>query len=346
MQRGFWSVFLGSLLAGFAVSVSAQTSAQNAAAFAGGAEITAQSYHWDSVSGVPPSPQVATTPRTVLPGATLTTLAWDPVGQPNFYQEKTIGSQTVQATLVATFTQPFGMWNMPSGTELTLTFDDNGTTNYIMPYVTAGNRLREYLQDNYFSPGDPPTSEEVGLRIQQAVGLPQESAVDRGLAFFWAPLANIARPAYSGDIANQFPTLSTFADGSYETTTVNAPAGFTYVDLNDSTKTYTGANGLSEFVEWNGAQTTYPWTAMGWTYNWNALQDGSDASFGFDPDHVDTPIALSEFIVSGGTQVIAEDWIPFTELDDWVVIPEPGMVWLPIFVFGVVGFRRRARNAR
>lgn len=244
-------------------SLWAQTSGENAAAFAGAAGITNESYHWDAVAGDPSMPQVATTPRTVLDYAPLTTLAWNPVGRPDLYQEKMIGGTLYQSILVATFTQPYGMWNSPSGTELTLTFDDGGTTEYIMPYVTSGNRLRDYLQDNYFAPTDSPDSQEVALRIQQAVGLPQSDPIAHGLAFFWVPLEHVSRPAYSGDISSQMPELDTYADGSYKTTTNGAPDGFVYVDIDDSAKTYTGDEGLADFVEWNQAQTDYPWTSMG-----------------------------------------------------------------------------------
>tara|TARA_R100000027_G_scaffold61554_5_gene53017 strand:+ start:25963 stop:27066 length:1104 start_codon:yes stop_codon:yes gene_type:complete len=318
-----------------------QTVGQNAAAFQQGSAITQESYHWDSVAGDPPTPQVASTPRTVLNGANLTTLSWDPVGRPDIYQEKVIGGVSYQSTLVATFTKPYGLWDSAPGTDLTLTFDSGGSTSYIMPYVTSGDHLLDYLQETYFAPTDSPDSETVALRIQQSVGLPQSDPVEHGLAFFWVPLDHLSRPGYSGDITSQFPSLDTFPDGSYETTTVGAPDGFTYVDINDATKTYTGSDGLGEFVEWNQAQTDYPWTAMGWTYNWNFLQDGSDPALGYDPLHPDSPVALSEFVVSGGSQVLAEDWIPFADLDQWILIPEPSSFWLPFCVGWIVTVVRR-----
>jgi len=338
LRRVGWLVV--SLVLNLPIQLDGQTMAENAAAFAGSADITRESFHWDSVGGTPPEPQVATTPRTVLPGADLTTLIWDPSGRPDIYQEKTFGSTVYQSTLVVTFTKPFSMWNGTPGSEVTLTFDNSGTTNYILPYVTSGNELRDYLRATYFDPTDSPDPAEIALRIQQAVGLPAEDASDRGLAYFWAPLQNIARPAYSADITTQLPTLDTFSDGTYQTTTVGAPDGFTYVDVNDAATTYTGPAGLPDFVTWNQAQTTYPWTAMGYTYNWNALQDGSNPAYGFDPDHATSTVGLSEFIISGGSDVILENWIPYSDFTTWLV-PEPSAALLLVLAAGLLLIRLR-----
>jgi hypothetical protein len=101
------------------------------------AAITSQSYHWDSISGG--VPQVATTPRTTLPGTTLTTITWNPAER-SFYQVKTIDSVDVQCTLVATFSRPFATWTAPPGTVTTLSrTGTDSTIHYTMPFVTAGD---------------------------------------------------------------------------------------------------------------------------------------------------------------------------------------------------------------
>jgi len=312
------------LLAGRA---SAQPSpAQNAAAFAAAAVVTKQSFHWDSVSGG--IPQVATTPRTPLPGTTLTTISWNPA-QPQFYQRKTIDSVDVECTLVATFTEAFATWTAPQGTVTQLTFSQSGTTHFIMPWVTAGESLRDYLRATYFTGSAVPTPLEAQRRIQQAVGLPANERTTTGLALFWVPLANLARPAYSADISSPLPLLPTYGDGSYQTVAAGAPSGFTYLDDSDSTKTFSA---LADFVEWNQAQTTYPWTAMGYTYNWNALQaSGTNPVLGYDPLAPSSPVGVSEFIVSAGTKIVNEGFVTHSDLGIWAV-PEPS-AW----VIAIVG---------
>ena len=126
-----------------APSAAQPTPAQNAAAFAASAAITNQSYHWDSISGG--VPQAAITPRTTLPGTTLTTITWNPA-EPSFYQVKKIDSVDVQCTLVATFSRPFATWTAPPGTVTTLSrTGTDSTIHYAMPFVTAGDSLRDYL---------------------------------------------------------------------------------------------------------------------------------------------------------------------------------------------------------
>lgn len=319
----------------------AQTPTENQAAFAGAAAVTNLSYHWDSVGGSPPSPQVATTSRTPLGYSTLTTLNWDPTGHPDLYQQKMIGSTLYDCTLVCTFTSALGFWDAPPGTERNLTYTVGSTTHYIFPYATSGNDLRDYLRSTYFSTTDTPDSGTAALRIQQALGLPQADASSRGLAFFWVPLTDIARSGYSADVSTQYPVLNTYSDGSYMATTAGAPSGFTYVDINDNTKLYQGAGGIEDFVQWNEAQTTYPWTAMGYTYNWNALQDGSNPVYGSDPNHAASTVGVSEFVVSGGSNVLLDSWIPYSDLGLWAV-PEPGTLLLFALGIGVIFvFRRR-----
>jgi hypothetical protein len=333
-----WCLALVVLLA---APASAQPSPeQNAAAFAAAAAVTKQSFHWDAVSGG--VPQVATTPRTPLPGATLTTISWNPA-RPQVYQRKTIDAVEVECTLVATFTEPFATWTAPQGTVTQLAFSQSGTTHFIMPWVTAGESLRDYLRSTYFTGSTVPSPLEAQRRIQQAVGLPANDRTTTGLAFFWVPLANLARPAYSADISSQLPLLPTYGDGSYQAVAAGAPSGFTYLDDSDSTKTFSA---LADFVEWNQAQTTYPWTAMGSTYNWNALQaSGTNPALGYDPLAPSSPVGVSEFIVSAGSKIVNEGFVTHADLGIWAV-PEPS-VWVIAIVglAGLVGVSRRVARS-
>ena len=317
------------IVALLAAPAAAQPSpAQNAAAFAAATALAKQSFHWDSISGG--VPQVATTPRTPLPGTTLTTLSWDP-GRPQFYQRKRIDSVDVECTLVATFTEPFATWTAPQGTVTELAFSQSGTTHFIMPWVTAGDSLRDYLRGTYFTGSAVPTPLEAQRRIQQAVGLPANDAPTTGLALFWVPLANLARPAYSADISTQLPALPTFSDGSYQAVAAGAPSGFAYLDDRDSTKTFST---LADFVEWNQAGTTYPWTAMGYTANWNALQaSGTNPAFGSDPLAPSSSVGVSEFIVSAGSKIVNEGFVTHADLGIWAV-PEPSAWVIAILGLG------------
>ncbi len=58
--------------------------------------------------GSPPAPEVATTPRTPLDYSSLTALNWDPIGHPDFYQQKMIDSVLYDCALVCTFTSALG----------------------------------------------------------------------------------------------------------------------------------------------------------------------------------------------------------------------------------------------
>ncbi len=303
------------------------TPEQQLNAFNGAAQTTKLSYHWDSFSGG--LPVVASTPRTLLPTApSLQTLSWDPAGQPSLYQQKTIGSTTYNCTLVGTFTKPNSFWDAAPGTEKHLTYDSGGTTHYISTWVTSGDSLKNYLQGNYFNTASPPPpSSDTSLRISQSLGTKPVQLDLKGLAFFWVPLENLARPAYSQDITSQLPSLTTWPDGTYQSTETGSPAGFNYVDYGNDTILYTGASGAATFVEYTQAQTAYPWTAMGYTYNWNFLQDGSTPDYGTDPNRVSSPIALTEFLVSSDTSILLDQWIPYSELGAWVV-PEPSVFFL------------------
>jgi hypothetical protein len=327
-------------------TVFCQTPEQNLAAFQGSAGITNLSYHWDAMSGG--VPQVATTPRTVLPYApSLTTLVWDPVNRPDLYQQKVIDSVLVNCTLVGTFANPNGFWNQAPGTAKELTFMVGDTTHYIFPYVTAGNDLKSYLSQTYFTTDVAPDSAEVSLRIQQSLGLPAADASTRGLAFFWVPMDNIIRSGYSADPATLPSNLATFSDGSYQPVNANVPGGYHYVDVANNTITYSGPGSIDEFTEFNQAQTTFPWSAMGYTYNWNALQDGSNPAFGFDPSHAQSIFGLSEFMVSGGSDILLDSWIPYSDFGTWVVsVPEPGTYVLLLFGAGVLVLRRRFMAAK
>lgn len=318
------------LLATWVRTTWAQTSDQNWAAFRAAADHSRQSYHWDALGGDPATPQTATTPRTLLGFAsTLTTLGWDP-NRPDQYQVRTIDSVDYQCVRVATLTKPHSLWDKPSGTTATLTYQINETPHLIQPWVTAGNDLKSYLQQHYFSSEAVPGPDSVALRLQQALGLTPVDASSYGIATFWVPIQQVARPAYSGDPTAPMPELSLYADGSHRATEIGSPIGFSYVDPQDDTRTLPA---LQDYIAWNQATTTYPWTAMGYTFNWNSLQDGSPL-VGNDPQRVTSPIGVTEFIVSGGTTVILDSWVPYSQFGSWVV-PEPG-AWLLAMAGGVL----------
>ncbi len=302
----------------------AQTTTQNIAAFNAAAQETKLSYHWNSMQGGVPT--VASTPRFTLPYAnSLTTIRFDSLN-PSIYQQRTIGGLLQDCVLVGTFSNPNAFWNQPGGTELTLTYTNLGQTHYIFPYVAVGNDLHNYLRTTYFSSLNP-TSEEVAHRIDQALGLnPAANLSNRGLAFFWAPISNIVRSGYLPDVTMQVTNLPTFSDGSYQPLETGVGSGFAYVDIADNRIRY--SDNLT-FVSYNQAQTTFPWTAMGYTYNWNALQDGSNPDYGFDPSAPTNAIGLAEFMVSGGSQVVLEQWVSHSDLQTWI-IPEPSVVALVI----------------
>jgi hypothetical protein len=202
------------------------------------------------------------------------------------------------------------------------------------------SRCSKSLRGTYFTGTSVPSPLDAQHRIQQALGLPTTEDSDRGLAFFWTPIANIARPAYSADITSQLPTLPTYSDGSYQAVTTGAPAGFTYLDYSDDTKTYST---LTDYVEWNQAQTIYPWSAMGYTYNWNSLQTSSTSTtLGYDPLAPSSPFGLSEFIVSAGTKIVNEAFVPNAQLGIWAV-PEPS-AWV-IAILGLTGVGAAVRPA-
>lgn len=315
-------------------AVFAQTTAQNLAAFQAAAAETRLSYHWTNLqSGVP---VVATNQRFPMPYvAPLTTISFDSLN-PALYQQKLIGGLLQDSVLVSTFSNPNGFWDKTSGTELTLTYTNSSGTNYIFPYVTVGNELHSYLRTTYFSATNP-TSDEVAFRIDQSLGLnPTSNLSNRGLAFFWAPISSIVRSGYMPDVTQQVTNLPTFSDGSYQPLETGVPAGFNYVDIKDSTIIYTNN---ATFVAFNQAQTDFPWTAMGYTYNWNALQDSTNSPYGYDPNGTTNPVGLSEFMVSGGSQVLLEQWVSHSELQTWI-IPEPGAVALVLMGLLVIAIAR------
>jgi hypothetical protein len=317
-------------------AVFAQTSAQNFAAFQAAAAETRLSYHWTNLqAGVP---VVATNQRFPMPYvAPLTTINFDLLN-PSLYQTKIIGDKPQAAVLVSTFSNPNGFWDKTNGTQLTLTYTNPSGTNYIFPYVTVGNELHSYLRTTYFSATNP-TSDEVAFRIDQSLGLnPTSNLSNRGLAFFWAPISNIVRSGYLPDITQQVTNLPTFSDGSYQPLETGVPAGFNYVDIKDPTIIYTNN---ATFVAFNQSQTDFPWTAMGYTYNWNALQDQdyTNSPYGFDTNRATNPVGLSEFMVSGGSQVVLERWVSHSELQTWI-IPEPGAVALVLMGLLVIAIAR------
>jgi len=329
------------------------TPEQQLAAFNGSAAITNHSYNWIGMSADPvPVPVQASTTQTPLPfSSNLTQLSFDPAvwaSHDTLYQPKLIGGTLYECTLAATFAGAFSTWTGPKGSESVLTYA--GGTKYTFPYVTSGSHLKDYLMANYFNGQTAaPDSAAVSLRITQSLGLDPTAVAGYGLAFFWVPLTNLARPAYSADITAQLPETTIISakngNGSYNAIESSSPAGFNYRDYNNASMIYTGASALTTFAEYNEAQTKYPWTAMGYTYNWNSLQDGSSPSYGNDPLHVTDFIGLTEFVVSAGSTVVLDSYVYASDLGTWLV-PEPGSVALLLIGAGVVCFVRFRRSSR
>lgn len=344
LRGAFFFGWMAVVQAGFC-----QTPEENQAAYLASGVMTKLSYHYDAMSGGNPSvPVVASTSRTDLPYApSLSTLVWDPVNQPGLYQQKSIGGVLYDCTLVATFASgATNYWNQPSGTEQHLWYGSESDKNYIFPYVTVGNDLKSYLSQTYFTTDVAPASDQVTLRIQQSLGLPAAPATDRGVAFFWVPMDNIIRSGYSPNPAAVPSGLAQNPDGTYIPMNT-MPADYTYVDFSNNKKTYTGPDANTEFTSYNQGETTFPWTAMGYTFNWNYLQDGSNPAWGNDPLAPDNFFGLSEFMVSGGTNIVLDSWIPYSDLGTWVVsVPEPGTYILLLFGAGVLVLRRRFSTAR
>jgi hypothetical protein len=82
---------------------------------------------------------------------------------------------------------------------------------------------------------------------------------------------------------------------------------------------------------------------MGYTYNWNSLQTSSTSTtLGYDPLAPSSPFGLSEFIVSAGTKIVNEAFVPNAQLGIWAV-PEPS-AWV-IAILGLTGVGAAVRPA-
>lgn len=298
------------------------------------------SFHWDRMeNGIP---QMATTPRTLLPDEplSLTTVIFDS-DQPSLYRTLDIQGIERQCVLVATFTRKQDFWlSAASGEDLRLRLDAGYD---VFPWVVVGQTLPSYFQQTYSS---TLTTANVERRISQSLGMEDRTGQHRVLAFFWTPLELILRPAYSGDITTSidYAALSKHPDGTYQ---VDDPsAGGSAFVLQDYDYSYhSGPEGFGDFVEYNQAKTHMPWTGLGATYNWNYLEDGV-AGRSLDPDRVSSPIGPSEFVVSAGAWVEFSHFVENDHLYAYL-IPEPGGFTLILFssIILVLRFRRRNGSA-
>ena len=272
----------------------------------------------------------APTPRVPLGQnpTNLTTINFD-AGNPSLYRLIN-GTESV---LVSTFTPYNAFWQTAqSGQPLTL-HTGSGAGYDIFPWVSAGSDLKDYFATNYAA---TLTAGNVDLRISQTLGMLDRTAEARVLAFFWAPITLVLRPAYSADITTQisYSGLTKYADTSYQ---ANAPPagtdGFQWQDYNYTY--YTGASGFGDFMANNEAKTKMPWTAMGYTYNWDYNQGG-----------VASYVGTTEFVVSAGATVVFDHFVDNANLYSYLV-PEPGSVILVMLGAGVVFFVRcRFSNRR
>ena len=288
-----------------------------------------QSFHWDHATGS--TPEVATTPRVLLDQqpSNLTTLNFDP-GNSSLYRTQTIQGISTNCVLVSTFTQNTSIWTTAAPNQ-DLQFHNVSPSYDIFPWVTAGNTLKDYFSTNYAS---TLTTGNVDRRIFQTLGMPDQSATQsRVLAFFWAPIDLLLRPAYSADISTQinYAGLPTVGNGSFTSYAVANPAagGSSYQFQDYNYTTYSGATGFGDFMMNNEAKTAMPWTAMGYTYNWNSLEDGLNGR-ALDPNRVNSYVGPSEFVLSAGSWVKFDHFVENAGLYTYLV-PEASSIFLLLF---------------
>jgi len=289
---------------------------------------TQASFHFSTTA---PTPRVPLAQQPV----NLTTINFD-AGNTSLYRLIN-GTESV---LVSTFTPYNAFWQTAqSGQPLTL-HTGSGQGYDIFPWVSVGSDLKDYFATNYAA---TLTAGNVDLRISQTLGMPDRTSEARVLAFFWAPIALVLRPAYSADIATQitYSGLATYGDTSYQ---ANAPPagteGFQWQDY--SYTYYTGSSGFGDFMANNEAGTRMPWTAMGYTYNWNYLEDGQNGRAN-DPFRVGSYVGTTEFVVSAGATVVFDRFVDNAGLYSYL-IPEPGSVILLLLGAGAVCFVRLRRT--
>ena len=304
------------------------------------------SFHWDHTVGNVPQPASTTrVPLTEQP-TNLTTINFD-ASDPSLYSTKLIGGTLEDCMLVSTYTRKTSVWlDAVPGQDLSL---HNTSPSYdIFSWVSAGSDLKSYFATNYAA---TLTSANVDRRISQTLGMEDRTGQGRVLAFFWAPIQLVLRPAYSADITTQisYSGLTKFADGSYQVADPSA-GGADYKFQDNSYTTYTGVGAFGDFAMNNEAKTVpgssnaMPWTAMGYTYNWNYLEDGQDGR-ALDPFRVGSYVGTSEFIVSAGVTVQFDHFVESSDLYSYLV-PEPGSVEFLLLGAGLVCFLRLRRPIR
>jgi len=306
------------------------------------------SFEWDHLVGNVPT--VATAPRVKLDQqpANLTTINFNPEAS-SLYSTREINGQLTNCVLVSTFTKKDAFWQTAKkDTDLHLHSDTGGYD--IFTWVTVGNDLKDYVETNYSA---TLTTENVDRRISQALGMEDRTttvvADKRVLAFYWAPISLVLRPAYSADISTQidYQNLPTFlepAGAAYAAADPGAGGpSFQFQDF--SYNTFSGAEGFGQFMTSNEARTGMPWTAMGYTYNWNYLEDGLNGR-AYDPAAVDSYVGTGEFVVSSGAWVQFDHFVENAGLYTYM-IPEPGGAVLLVFAAGfvcLIHFRRPFRG--
>jgi hypothetical protein len=290
-------------------------------AYADSVTQTQASFHYSTTAPTPRVP-LAQKPTSLI------TINFD-AGQPALYRLIN-GNASV---LVSTFTPYNAFWQTAhSGEPLTL-HTGSGSGYDIFPWVSAGSDLKDYFATNYaatLTPGN------VDLRISQTLGMPDRTSEARVLAFFWAPISLVLRPAYSADISTQINysgLQKPYGDNSYAAN--NPPVGtdgFKWQDYDYNY--YTGPGGFSNFITNNEERTKMPWTAMGYTYNWDYNLGG-----------VNSYVGTTEFVVSAGATVQFDHFVNNAGLYSYL-IPEPGSAVLLLLGAGVVCFVRFRRSPR
>ena len=120
--------------------------------------------------------------------------------------------------------------------------------------------------------------EDWTLRLEQLIGLPEDSAYTH-VSAFWCSPDELVRPAYVTDVTSQMDPAS--LDGS---------------QLGEWKDWFDGN------IIWSYFESAYPWTRLGYTYDWS----GGDE------------YGLSEFIIIPGSSVDVEWTLTGEDFLDWL----------------------------
>ena len=121
--------------------------------------------------------------------------------------------------------------------------------------------------------------EDWTLRLEQLIGLPEDSGYTH-VSAFWCDPEELIRPAYSTDITKELDASA--LDGSM---------------LGEHEQWFEGN------IIWSYFASAYPWTRLGYTYDWNEDSD---------------EYGLTEFIILPGSEVEVEWTITTDDFLEWL----------------------------